>query len=153
MSAAGAALRRRYQARISGPLLDRIDLHIEVPAVSAADLVLPQAAEGSAEVRERVTAARRIQIERYAALRLPASAPMPNATARSSKRSPPPIAPASRSCARRRTRFRSAPAATTGPPRRPHPRRPRRRGEGRTHHIAEALSYRGETLRRAQEAA
>ena len=47
-----------YQARISGPLLDRIDLQIEVPAVSAADLVLPAPQEGSAEVRARVTAAR-----------------------------------------------------------------------------------------------
>ena len=43
-----------YQARISGPLLDRIDLQIEVPAVSAADLVLPPPREGSAEVRARV---------------------------------------------------------------------------------------------------
>jgi magnesium chelatase family protein len=58
----------RYQAHISGPLLDRIDLQIEVPAVSAADLVLPQAAEGSTEVRQRVTAARRIQAERFAGL-------------------------------------------------------------------------------------
>ena len=39
-----------YQMRISGPLLDRIDLRIEVPAVTAADLILPPAAEGSAEV-------------------------------------------------------------------------------------------------------
>ena len=60
----------RYQARISGPMLDRIDLQIEVPAVSAADLVLPQASEGSAEVRARVTAARRVQVERFAALGL-----------------------------------------------------------------------------------
>jgi magnesium chelatase family protein len=58
-----------YQARISGPLLDRIDLQIEVPAVSAADLVLPAASEGSAEVRARVTAARKIQAERFAALK------------------------------------------------------------------------------------
>jgi len=43
--------RATYQARIFGPMLDRIDLQIEVPAVSAADLVLPQASEGSAEVR------------------------------------------------------------------------------------------------------
>jgi len=49
-------------------MLDRIDLQIEVPAVSAADLVLPQACEGSAEVRARVSEARRIQTERYAAL-------------------------------------------------------------------------------------
>jgi magnesium chelatase family protein len=57
-----------YQARISGPLLDRIDLQIEVPAVSAADLVLPAPAEGSVEVRERVARARKIQRERFAAL-------------------------------------------------------------------------------------
>src|SRR5215510_6867298 len=47
-----------YQARLSGPLLDRIDLHIEVPAINAADLVLPPPAEGSREVAARVTAAR-----------------------------------------------------------------------------------------------
>jgi magnesium chelatase family protein len=57
-----------YQARISGPLLDRIDLQIEVPAVSAADLVLPAPTEGSAEVRARVTAARARQQTRFAAL-------------------------------------------------------------------------------------
>jgi len=39
-----------YQARLSGPLLDRIDLHIDVPAVSPGDLALPPAAEGSAAV-------------------------------------------------------------------------------------------------------
>lgn len=50
-----------YQAKISGPLLDRIDLHVEVQAVSAADLVLPPPAEGSAEVAARVRAARQIQ--------------------------------------------------------------------------------------------
>jgi len=43
-----------YQARLSGPLLDRIDLCIEVPAVTAADLILPPPAEGSREVAERV---------------------------------------------------------------------------------------------------
>src|ERR1700760_2040084 len=59
-----------YQARLSGPLLDRIDLHIEVPAVTAADLILPPPAEGSAKVRERVARARVIQAERYAALGL-----------------------------------------------------------------------------------
>ncbi len=62
----GPACAARYQARISGPLLDRIDLQIEVPAVSAADLVLPRAAEGSAEVRARVAAARQIQSARFA---------------------------------------------------------------------------------------
>src|SRR5262245_9064158 len=59
-----------YQARISGPLLDRIDLQIEVPAVSAADLVLPAPAEGSAQVRDRVIAARERQRARFAALGL-----------------------------------------------------------------------------------
>lgn len=54
-----------YQAKVSGPLLDRIDLHIDVQAVSAVDLVLPPPAEGSAEVASRVRAARDIQIERY----------------------------------------------------------------------------------------
>src|SRR5947199_687827 len=55
-----------YQAKISGPLLDRIDLHVEVAGVAAADLVLPPPAEGSAEVRERVRVARQIQTDRYA---------------------------------------------------------------------------------------
>jgi magnesium chelatase family protein len=47
-----------YQARISGPVLDRIDLHIEVPAVTAADLILPPPTEGSRDVAERVARAR-----------------------------------------------------------------------------------------------
>ena len=60
-----------YQARLSGPLLDRIDLHIEVPAVTAADLILPPPAEGSREVAERVAMARERQAARYAAIGLP----------------------------------------------------------------------------------
>ncbi len=59
-----------YQTRLSGPLLDRIDLHIEVPAVTAADLILPPA-EGSREVAERVALARDRQAARYAAIGLP----------------------------------------------------------------------------------
>ncbi len=55
-----------YQAKISGPLFDRIDLHVEVPAVAAADLSLPPPAEGSAEVAARVAAARARQADRYA---------------------------------------------------------------------------------------
>jgi magnesium chelatase family protein len=54
-----------YQAKISGPLFDRIDLHMDVAAVSAADLTLPPPAEGSAEIAERVAAARQIQSDRY----------------------------------------------------------------------------------------
>jgi len=53
-----------YQAKVSGPLLDRIDLHVEVEAVTAADLVLPPPAEGSTEVAARVAAARAIQTAR-----------------------------------------------------------------------------------------
>ena len=53
-----------YQAKVSGPMLDRIDLHVEVDPVSAADLALPPPAEGSAEVAARVAAARREQEQR-----------------------------------------------------------------------------------------
>ena len=60
-----------YQGRISGPLMDRIDLRIEVPAVSAADLILPPPAEGSAEVAARVAAARDRQRQRYAQAGVP----------------------------------------------------------------------------------
>ncbi len=56
---------RDYQSRISGPLFDRIDLHVEVPAVNPADLALPPPAEGTSEVAARVAAARAIQAERY----------------------------------------------------------------------------------------
>ena len=58
----------QYQARLSGPFLDRIDLAIEVPAVPASDLVLPPPAEGSAQVAARVALARRLQQERYASI-------------------------------------------------------------------------------------
>src|SRR5205807_5256202 len=57
-----------YQGRLSGPLLDRIDLHIDVRAVAPADLALPPAAEGSAAVAGRVAAARARQAQRYAGL-------------------------------------------------------------------------------------
>jgi magnesium chelatase family protein len=55
-----------YQSRLSGPLLDRIDLFVEMAAVSAADLALPPAAERSAEVAARVAQARARQAARYA---------------------------------------------------------------------------------------
>ncbi len=55
-----------YQARVSGPLLDRIDLHVDVQPVSAADLTLPPPAETSADVAARVAAARAVQSKRYA---------------------------------------------------------------------------------------
>ena len=50
-----------YQSKVSGPMLDRIDLHVEVDPVSAADLALPPPAEGSDAVAARVAAARHIQ--------------------------------------------------------------------------------------------
>ncbi len=56
-----------YQNRLSGPLLDRIDLFIEVPAVNPLDLSVTAPCEGSAAVAARVAAARRLQEERYRA--------------------------------------------------------------------------------------
>jgi magnesium chelatase family protein len=72
----------QYQARLSGPLLDRIDIAIDLPAVTAADLILPAAGEGSAAVAARVAGARRRQSARFEALGLAhlstnASCPVP----------------------------------------------------------------------------
>jgi magnesium chelatase family protein len=135
-------------------MLDRIDLQIEVPAVSAADLVLPQASEGSAEVRARVTHARRMQIERYAALglaRLRTNAECDGAMLEQ-------IAAPDRAGL---TLLREAADALSLSARGYH----RTLRVARTLadldgeeavariHIAEALSYRGETLRRPQVAA
>ncbi|MCO6392930.1 YifB family Mg chelatase-like AAA ATPase [Aliihoeflea aestuarii] len=69
--ARGPRCQADYQGRISGPLLDRIDLRIEVPAVTAADLIAPGRAEASETVWARVAAARGLQSARYAALGLP----------------------------------------------------------------------------------
>jgi len=56
---------QRYVAKISGPLLDRIDIHIEVPAVEYKELRGGAAAEGSSEIRARVMAARERQRQRF----------------------------------------------------------------------------------------
>src|SRR6201994_4890643 len=56
---------QRYVSRVSGPLLDRIDIHIEVPAVQYRELRAGQANEGSAEIRARVLAARVRQHDRF----------------------------------------------------------------------------------------
>lgn len=61
----------QYQARLSGPLLDRFDMVIEVPAVNASDLLLPPAAEGSHEVGQRVARARSLQRQRFLDMGLP----------------------------------------------------------------------------------
>ncbi|NIM49343.1 MAG: YifB family Mg chelatase-like AAA ATPase [Gemmatimonadales bacterium] len=62
----GTPLVQRYLSRVSGPLLDRIDIHIEVPAVPYGELSVERSGEPSAAVRERVNRARRRQLERFA---------------------------------------------------------------------------------------
>ena len=57
-----------YQARISGPFLDRIDIRIDMPAVGAADMIAPSSSEPSAAVAARVARARALQERRYTAL-------------------------------------------------------------------------------------
>jgi len=56
---------RQYQSKISGPLLDRIDIHIEVPSLRYRDLTSRATAESSGEIRERVTRARTLQRSRF----------------------------------------------------------------------------------------
>jgi magnesium chelatase family protein len=60
---------QRYLSRVSGPLLDRIDLHIEVPAVRYQDLASSRAGESSAAIRERVARAREMQARRFSSLK------------------------------------------------------------------------------------
>lgn len=55
----------RYLSRISGPLLDRIDIHIEVPAVPYQELSVERSGEPSAAIRERVNRARQVQLDRF----------------------------------------------------------------------------------------
>ncbi len=62
----GPSCQEKYFSRISGPFLDRIDLFVDAAPVTAVDLSLPPAAEGTAEAAARVAAARRIQDQRYA---------------------------------------------------------------------------------------
>ena len=57
---------RRYRNKVSGPLLDRIDIQIEVESVPVTQIAMKSAEEPSAKIRERVNAARQIQIKRYA---------------------------------------------------------------------------------------
>ena len=62
--ARGPKCAQGYQARVSGPMMDRIDLQIDVPPVTPADLALPPAAEGTREAAARVAAARAVQATR-----------------------------------------------------------------------------------------
>lgn len=66
----------RYRAKISGPLLDRIDIHMEVPAVPHRELLQEIQAEPSAEIRRRVGRAREIQSRRFARSRIFCNAQM-----------------------------------------------------------------------------
>jgi magnesium chelatase family protein len=56
---------QRYMSKISGPLLDRVDIHIDVPAVNYKELRAASAPEGSAEIRDRVIRARQVQLQRF----------------------------------------------------------------------------------------
>ncbi len=57
---------QKYRSRISGPLLDRIDIHVDVPAVKFKELSSDRSGEPSAVVRERVQKAREVQLKRFA---------------------------------------------------------------------------------------
>jgi magnesium chelatase family protein len=67
---------QRYRSRISGPLLDRIDIHIEVPAIKYKELADSTAREPSASIRERVNTARRVQLQRFAGMPIYCNAQM-----------------------------------------------------------------------------
>ena len=56
---------QKYRSKISGPLLDRVDLHVEVPAVSYSEISATALAEPSSAVRARVVAAREVQYQRF----------------------------------------------------------------------------------------
>ena len=73
---------QKYRARISGPLLDRIDLHVEAPALSLAELRSDKAGEPSNEMRSRVNAARTGQQRRFAGTKITANARMTHAQIR-----------------------------------------------------------------------
>ena len=68
----------RYRSKISGPLLDRIDMHVEVPAVPYKDLMQDHTAESSETIRKRVAAARKIQAQRLSRTKIFCNARMSN---------------------------------------------------------------------------
>jgi len=67
---------QRYRARLSGPLLDRIDLQVEVPRIAHSDLSDPRPAEASNVIRSRVERARQIQQKRFVSHRIHCNARM-----------------------------------------------------------------------------
>ena len=77
-----AATVHRYMAHISGPLMDRIDIHIEVTPVSISEMSDPTPAESSATIRERVIKAREVQLRRFEGLEIHSNAMMNSAMLR-----------------------------------------------------------------------
>jgi magnesium chelatase family protein len=69
---------QRYRSKISGPLMDRIDIHIEVPAVKYRDLASRDAGEPSREIKKRVDGARKTQLERFKGMKIYSNAQMTN---------------------------------------------------------------------------
>lgn len=67
---------RRYRSKISGPLLDRIDIHVEVPAVPYKDLIGESLAESSEQIGKRIEVARKIQSNRFARTKIYCNAQM-----------------------------------------------------------------------------
>ncbi|MFX1552291.1 MAG: YifB family Mg chelatase-like AAA ATPase [Promethearchaeota archaeon] len=69
---------QRYRSKISGPLMDRIDIHIEVPAVKYRDLAATDSGEPSKVLKERINRARKIQSDRFRGLKIHCNAQMTN---------------------------------------------------------------------------
>lgn len=69
---------QRYRSKISGPLMDRIDIQIEVPAVKYRDLASRNPGESSREIKKRIDAARKIQLNRFKGMKIYSNAQMTN---------------------------------------------------------------------------
>lgn len=69
---------QRYRSKISGPLMDRIDIHIEVPAVKYRDLASREPGESSREIKKRIDSARKTQLNRFKGLKIYCNAQMTN---------------------------------------------------------------------------
>jgi magnesium chelatase family protein len=69
---------QRYRSKISGPLMDRIDIHIEVPAVKYRDLASRDAGEPSKEIKRRVDRGRKVQLDRFEGMKIYCNAQMTN---------------------------------------------------------------------------
>jgi len=69
---------QRYRSKISGPLMDRIDIHIEVPAVKYRDLASCDSGDSSRDIKKRIDSARNIQLERFGGMKIYCNAQMTN---------------------------------------------------------------------------